>query len=120
MDERLLTAKDVADYLKIPEASVKKLVESGELSGYKIGGTLLRFKREHIEAYKDLAASKEPSTRTVAESAEEKRGFGRTAEKRTGNHLSYTAAEKIFDFLYYNDFYIASLVLLVFIIAAIL
>ena len=33
----MVTAKDVADYLKLTESTIYKLVSGGEIAGFKIG-----------------------------------------------------------------------------------
>ena len=52
MNDRLLNIGEVAHYLDLPEKAVKELVEKGDLPAYKIGGVLLRFKREQVEEFR--------------------------------------------------------------------
>src|SRR3989338_3937431 len=53
MPEKLLSIKEVAEYLKISEEEVKRLVDQGEIPAYKIGDTFLRFRKEQIDAIRD-------------------------------------------------------------------
>jgi len=101
MNEKLLNIKEVARNLDISEDAVKGLVEKGELPAYRIGGSFLRFKGDQIEAY--LRRKNASST-------------GQDAHERFSS--SYTFLEKLEDFLYYNDFYILSLILLILIALA--
>ncbi len=50
MSEKLLNTKEIAKYLGISIKEVEGLVATGRLPAYKIGGTFLRFKREHADA----------------------------------------------------------------------
>ena len=122
MNEKLLTITDVAHYLGMPEEAVEELVRKGDLPAYEIGENLLRFKKEHIEKYRkkyDFAATVEKTLANdmmkeqyarVAQN--ERSGINRTI---TSNQKSapYTFWERFADFLYYNDFYILSLIILV-------
>ncbi|HOP78929.1 MAG TPA: helix-turn-helix domain-containing protein [Armatimonadota bacterium] len=49
--ERLLTAKQVAEYLNVSERTVWRLIDSGELPHIKIGKQTTRIKPEDLEAY---------------------------------------------------------------------
>jgi len=127
MREKLLTAEEVASYLGISEEDVKNLVEKGELPAYKIGGAFLRFKREQIETYRKRRHSlnearsvlfkdrgikqilPEDGTPTLRQ---EEDGY----LSKTGSTVKYTLWERLFDFIYFNDFYIFSAILLVIIV----
>ena len=50
MPEKLMTIKEVADFLKISEEEVKRLVDIGEIPAYRIGDTFLRFRKEQLDA----------------------------------------------------------------------
>lgn len=106
MPEKLLSIKEVADYLRVSEEEVKRLVDVGEIPAYKIGGTFLRFRKDQIEAI-----------RTEISEVEEERGAGpyngpsRQAEPPAAAY-DYTFGERVIDFLRYNDFYIASFVII--------
>lgn len=129
MHEKLLNIKEVAEYLKISEDAVKGLVSKGEMPAYKIGGLLLRFKKEQVEQYRNRAASggKEASAAYanrleghLDSFAKGRRGrANRRVFKKQGETVSYSFIERLEDFLYYNDFYILSLILLVLVIFAI-
>jgi len=130
MEEKLLNVREVARYLNMSEEDVRDLVEKGDLPAYKIGGSLLRFKRNQIEGFrrrKDAAfvEDRAPSSRhqEVAEtyegipSAAVSGSFRRNPMDTAG--IKYTVWEKLEDFLYYNDFYILSLIILVLILLAV-
>ncbi len=105
MGEKLLTTAEVVRYLGLPEEAVRGLVEKGELPAYKIGGSFLRFKREQIEIYRRKMEGRVRSSRPDISKAD--------------GSTPYTFGEKLEDFLYYNDFYILSLILLILIILAV-
>ena len=123
MNEKLLTITEVAYYLGVSEKAVEELVRKGDLPAYEIGENLLRFKKEHIEKYRkkyDFAATAE---KALANDIEMKGQYARVVQnERSGinrtitlNQKSapYTFWERFADFLYYNDFYILSLIILV-------
>lgn len=123
MEEKLLNIAEVAGYLNLPEDAVRELVEKGELPAYKIGGQLLRFKKEQVEGYRrrydSLFKGEGPSKRQEADSDRERLWIDRKNVPDLKNAASYTFWERFEDFLYYNDFYILSLILLILIILAV-
>lgn len=129
MQEKLLNIKEVAEYLKLPEDEVKGLVSDGEIPAYKIGGLVLRFKKEQVEHYRGKKASGSKGGSPIyadrlkehiapSEERRKVRG-GRRVFKREGEAVSYSFIERLEDFLYYNDFYILSLILLAVVMFAI-
>ncbi len=87
MTPSLLTIRDVAKYFNITEKEVINLAERGVIPAYKVGGVYLRFKKEQIEQVKDDI---KPNQSLVS--------------------IEGTFPEKVRDFIYHNDFYILSLV----------
>ncbi len=85
MTSKLLTIREVAHYLNLTEKEVIQLAESGVIPAYKVGGVYLRFKREQLEQAKPRI---KPNQSLIA--------------------IEGTFIEKISDFVYHNDFYIAS------------
>lgn len=47
MDDRILTIKEVAEYLKVNERTVYRLATSGEMPAFKVGGSW-RIKEEEL------------------------------------------------------------------------
>ena len=93
MAEHLLSAKEAADYLSISETKLRELVRKKIIPAYKIGGSYLRFRKDQL----NIARS------TIQEPAREALYQAKSVEQ--------TGLEKTRDFLYFNDFYIISLVL---------
>ena len=125
MPEKLISIKEVAAYLKISEDEVKRLVDSGEIPAYRIGDTFLRFRKEQIDAIrndiseietKDPKAVSGPFNNDKARSAHPYTDLERDIKRRepTTRQYDYTFAERIKDFFYFNDFYIISFFLIVF------
>lgn len=90
--EKLLTIRDTAMLLGVSEKEVMNLAESGQLPAYKVGGVYLRFKYDQVEQFK-LTKGKEAQV--------------------------FSLMERIRDFLYFNDFYILSALIIVFILSII-
>lgn len=79
--EKLLTIREVSQLLNISEREVIELAEEGKLPAYKIGGIYLRFKREQVEEFKKRNLKK--------------------------SHLvTHSFRERFREFIYFNDFYI--------------
>ena len=122
MPEKLLTIKEVASYLKVSEDEVKRLVDIGEIPAYKIGGSFLRFRREHLDAIRSEISDIEKGTPAPAKlipSPSEKSSHPYTELEREikrrepiTRQYDYTFVERIKDFFYFNDFYIVSFVII--------
>ena len=131
MHDKLMNIKEVAEYLNLSEEDVKELVIKCRIPAYKVGGLLLRFKREQVELFRkrsasgsgDIPENTAPVNRAESRFAhlvgDQSRGTGRRIFKRQGEAVPYSFVERLEDFLYYNDFYILSLILLVLVIFAI-
>lgn len=117
--EKLLNIKEVAEYLKLSEEEVKHLVSAGDIPAYKIAGLLLRFKKEQIDQYRKMSPGDTARTAQDSFRIERKRGSERRIAAVEEGAASYSFIEKLEDFLYYNDFYILSLILLVLVLFAI-
>ncbi|RJO94708.1 DNA-binding protein [Exiguobacterium sp. RIT452] len=50
MDERLLTIKEVADYLQVNERTVMRYINSGEITSIKFGGQR-RISKQAVEDF---------------------------------------------------------------------
>jgi excisionase family DNA binding protein len=50
MGEEILTLREVADYLKVAERTIYRLVAKEEIPCFKVGGSW-RFRRPEIEAW---------------------------------------------------------------------
>jgi excisionase family DNA binding protein len=99
MTEQLLNIKEAAEYLGIGEKAVKDLVEAGEIPAYKIGGAFLRFKKSQLASAKASLYGKERPH--YSEKAKVK-------AKTAG-----ASASDLGDFLYFNDFYILSFLVII-------
>ena len=93
--EKLLTVRDVSIILGVSEKEVMDLVEEGRITAYKVGGVYLRFKPEQIEEFA--------------------KSFKRMAHRKD-SLPKYSLKERISDFLYFNDFYILSLIIILLIL----
>jgi len=118
MPEKLLTIREVAEYLKISEEEVKRLVDAGDIPAYRIGGSFLRFRREQLDAIRPEISRIEEEAPEHAEAILD--SHGRPGHPYTelekeikrkepiARQYDYTPGEKIKDFFYFNDFYILS------------
>lgn len=122
MSEKLLSIGEVADYLKISEEEVKRLVDIGEIPAYKIGGTFLRFRKEHIDAIKDEIEAVEETLPEPAVPALDEHGKPThhlteleteiKAREPAARQYDYSPIEKVKDFIYFYDFYILSIIVI--------
>jgi len=116
MPEKLLSIKEVAEYLKLSEEEVKRLVDVGEIPAYKIGGSFLRFRKEQIDGIRieiDDAEKKEPEHAHPVLDAKGHATHPYTKleqeikrKEPVTRRYDYTLFERISDFFYFNDFYI--------------
>ncbi|HPM42915.1 MAG TPA: helix-turn-helix domain-containing protein [Candidatus Omnitrophota bacterium] len=122
MPEKLMTIRDVAEYLQISEDEVKRLVDDGEIMAYKIGGTFLRFRKEQIDAVKaeiDEFESKEPDHSREVHDPKARRIHTYSKleneikrKEPSVRQYDYTFFERIRDFFYFHDFYIISFIII--------
>ena len=118
MPEHLLNIKEVAAYLGVSEEEVKRLVDIGEMPAYKIGDSFLRFRKEQVDAVKSEVSNVEKVDPDRVDVKLDSKGhpthpfteLERDVKQREPavRQYDYTFAEKIQDFIHYNDFYIAS------------
>jgi excisionase family DNA binding protein len=102
MSEKLLNTQEVCNYLGISEVDLRKLVDKGEVPAYRLGGTILRFRKDQIDKLKAQGVPR------VAQLEEEDKFF--EANKQSA---------KFVDFLYFNDFYIISAIIVLILLAVI-
>lgn len=93
MTQKLIAVREVAQILGISEQEVIELAEQGAIPAYKIAGTHLRFRRDQVNHIKHL----------------DQINF-----KTRVKHIKYSLPERIADFIYFNDFYIVSIILIAF------
>lgn len=92
--EKLWTTTEVAQYLNITDRDVEQLVKEGKLTGYKLGGTFLRFRPDQVATLRGAVVprSQDDPARTSA---------------------IEPARSRVREFLYFYDFYILSSALLI-------
>ena len=98
MPEKFLNLGEAAEILHISEDRLNELVQQGKIPAYKIAGQFLRFDKEQVEKYVGSLSTSPPPT---------------TQAKKEDN---YKKEDRLVDFLYFNDFYIISFVLIVLIL----
>ena len=122
MPEKLINIKEVAEYLKISEEEVKRLVDVGEIPAYKIGDTFLRFRKEQIDAIKSEISEFEAHEPVKAAPALDQKGHPAHTYTKLEKDIKikepitrqydYSFAERIRDFFYFNDFYMLCFILI--------
>jgi excisionase family DNA binding protein len=116
MPEKLLTVVELAEYLGVKEEKVQQLVDCKAISAYKIGGELLRFRKEQIDAMRaEIDSRITEEDRVVVSEARKMVKERHQGAGAAGNSFP----DKIADFLYFNDFYIVSAVLVVILLVVI-
>lgn len=85
-----ISVRETAQVLGVSEKKVMDLVEEKKLQAYRIADQFLRLKKTEVLEIKNTGAV--PSDHTA--------------------HL-YSPAERVIDFLYFNDFYIISSVVII-------
>lgn len=97
MTEKLLTINEVCECLNISEQELRLLVEKGKIPAYRLGGTILRFKKEQIEEIKQQGV---PQLTEI--------------EKQTdvSAAIRYSRWDRFKDFLAFYDFYLIAMVII--------
>ena len=111
MAEKLLTTQQAAEVLGMTEPQVEQLVLEGRLIAYRVGGKYLRFRPEQVERLRQHLAN--PPARAATPT------FTLGPAPSDVAELTYTWGERLRDFLYFNDFYLVSLALLLVVLYAI-
>lgn len=93
--EKLWTTAEVAAYLGIGEGDVEQLVREGKLTGYKLGGQFLRFQPHQVKGLQGKLGARQ---------------LQRAGASQAPKIRWQTRAR---DFLYFYDFYILSVLLLI-------
>lgn len=96
MTEKLLNVREVCQYLGLSEAKLRNLVDAGKIPAYRLGGAILRFRKDQIDKIKTQGIPKVP-----------------VVKHDDVNIGGYSRMDKFKDFLYFNDFYIISAIVAV-------
>ncbi len=86
MSSQYISVRETSQILGLSEKKVMDLIEGGSLQAYKIADQFLRLKRNEVTNILSTG-------QVVSENAS----------------YSYTPGERVRDFFYFNDFYLASL-----------
>ena len=89
MSSQYITVRETAQIMAVSEKKVMDLIESGGLQAYKIADQFLRLKRNEVVNI---------------------RSTGQVVSENITH--SYTKAERIRDFFYFNDFYLVAFVII--------
>jgi len=89
MSSQYITVRETAQILAVSEKKVMDLIEGGNLQAYKIADQFLRLKRNEVVNM---------------------RSTGQVVSENVTH--SYTSAERVRDFFYFNDFYLVALVII--------
>jgi len=118
MPSKLMTLGELAEHLQVKEEKIIDLVNEGVILAYKIGGELLRFRREQIEAIRSEINSRITEADKVAVTKPQHKAKERL-EVRSYNRMADTAEDRVADFFHFNDFYIVSAALIAFLLVII-
>lgn len=97
MADKLITVREASKELGISEKELIDLAEQEKIPSYKIGGEFLRFRKDDLFDVKN-------EVKQILNVVDDKIGFG----------------ELIYDFFYFNDFYIVSFLIMAVLAAAII
>ncbi|HPS19932.1 MAG TPA: helix-turn-helix domain-containing protein [Candidatus Omnitrophota bacterium] len=110
MPEKLLTIEELAEYLGISEDKVNVLVKEGVISGYKVGGEFLRFRKDQIDAIRsEISSSISDNDRIPSQIVRSK-----VKERHNAviNFKNNSLTDRVLDFFYFYDFYLISSVII--------
>lgn len=89
MSSQYITVRETAQILAVSEKKVMDLIENGKLQAYKIADQFLRLKRNEVV---NILSTGQVVSENISH--------------------SYTGAERVRDFFYFNDFYLVSLIII--------
>ncbi|MBL8012622.1 MAG: helix-turn-helix domain-containing protein [Candidatus Omnitrophica bacterium] len=89
-NEQFITVRETAQVLGISEKKVMDLIETQKLQAYRIADQFLRLKKSEVLAVRKSGDVENENVK-----------------------FEYTGGERLFDFFYFNDFYIVSLLIIV-------
>jgi len=112
MSKKLLTLRELSDYLGLSEEVIISLVEERVTSAYKIGGELLRFRKEQIDATRSAIESRLKEEGGVEEQPVEQKSNTERLKEIRDNMKGDSFIERLLDFFYFYDFYIVAGVVL--------
>jgi len=112
MSEKLLTLHELSEYLGLKEERVIDLVDKKIITAYKLGGELLRFRKEQIDAIRAEIDSRvnELGAMTAGDIKRVRKEKLKMSLESVGKN---DLKDAVSDFLYFNDFYIFSGIVLV-------
>jgi excisionase family DNA binding protein len=93
MQDKLLTTREVSYILGISEKDVLDLVENNLLPHFKVAGEFVRFKKQDILRVREAVN-----------------------KKYNLPHYRYKRGERLREFIYFNDFYLVSAAIIIFLI----
>ena len=106
--EKLLTLEEAARRLGVAPDGVEQMIQQGRLASFRLGGHLLRVRLGDVERLRDTSsAGRAPSSRSVGVPTRGRAGSGRLRDR-------------VLDFFYFNDFYLAALLIALTLLAVIL
>jgi excisionase family DNA binding protein len=128
--EKLLTLEEAARRLGIPADDVEAMVQGGRLAAFRLGGSLLRVRATDVEAVRAQRphGSMGPEERLeIMQGEDEAGGMDRVVRGSSSlssdlvpvAHVSSRWA-RLADFLYFNDFYLISILIILILLALIL
>jgi excisionase family DNA binding protein len=88
-NEQFITVRETAQVLGISEKKVMDMIETQKLQAYRIADQFLRLKKSEVLAIRNTGS-------VVNENVK----------------FQYTSPERMSDFFYFNDFYIAALIVI--------
>lgn len=110
--QKLLTIEELSRELGIKRSKIEELVEAKVIFAYRIGGELLRFPKEQIDAQRaEIYARCEDDDRLDEEELKRVHRSNRESADHNvaGSALSFS--DRLADFFKFYDFYIVSAIL---------
>jgi excisionase family DNA binding protein len=109
MSDKLLTIEELSSYLRISEEGIEKLVEEGHVPAYKICDSFLRFRKEQIDAIYDEILNRAKAVGITSD-------YHPAELTKEVAHYHQDDKNTLFDsfkdFIYFNDFYIVSFIVI--------
>ena len=106
--DKLLTFNESVAFLGIEDEEFKFLIDEHKIPHYKIAGKFIRFSQQELQKYINIIKESEPNKDKDKKKVKEIEKAREIEYKRE----SLSSAVRISEFIKFNDFYIASLIII--------
>jgi len=118
ISEKLLTLEEAAKRLQCPAQDLERFIQSGRLPVFRLGGDLVRVRLQDVETLRGGTVTRN-NTPPIHPEAVSAQGGSRQRIVAGGERRAVSLWERMADFVYFNDFYMVALLIILTLLALI-